>query len=42
MDMYLNNWNALSLYLQENCYLLDDINTEYFDTLALGILMVFL
>jgi len=37
MDMYLNNWNALSLYLQENCYLLDDINTEYFDTLALGI-----
>jgi len=37
MDMYLNNWNALSLYLQENSYLLDDINTEYFDTLSLGI-----
>ena len=37
MDMYLNNWNALSLYLQENRYLLDDINTEYFDTLSLCI-----
>jgi len=40
--MYLNNWNAFSLYLQENRYLLDDINTEYFDTFLLGIFMVFL
>jgi len=37
MDMYLKNWNALSLYLQENGYLLDDINSENFDALSLGI-----